>query len=178
MSINLGITDYLLIALLLMVVMCFPFFKKVVALLEIVAKKYLQTPPPPVVNDEKNRLMNLKLLAYERMIMFIERMKPDSLVPRTLLSSMTNREYQQLLIAEIRREYEYNLSQQLYVSSEAWIAITNYKNNLLTLINSVATDLEGGKPATELAQKILEKYIYADLKTDEIILLMKANLEM
>ena len=173
------LSDYLLIALIIFILLLYPLLRKVAGLLEILVSKYSQkttVSPTPETSTAKT-LLNLKLLAYERIILFVERMKPDSLIPRTVGTVASVREFQLLLINEVRNEYEYNLSQQLYLSETTWNIATSFKDNIITLINSAATECEAGKPATDLAKKILENYISSDFKADQILKLIKADLK-
>lgn len=179
-TMSLTISDFLLIALIVFIFLLYPLLRKILSLLEILVKKYVQTvssKPETTVNPTAQTLLNLKLLAYERIILFIERMKPDSLIPRTISSGITNQEYRQLLLGEIRKEFEYNLSQQLYLSENAWTIAINFKNNMITLINSSANDCNPQEPANGLAKKILEKYITSDIKTDQILRAIKEDIQ-
>lgn len=176
---------YLLLPLVLFTILLYPLLRKAVSLLEIFVNKYIQqvnTPAQPdkvtdTKTDTAKTLLNLKLLAYERIILFIERMKPDSLIPRTLTPSLTSKEYQLSLINEIRREFEYNLSQQLYLSENAWTVTVNYKDNIITLINSASADCTPTDTAADLARKILEQYITSDLKTNRTLQIIKSDLK-
>lgn len=176
---------YLLLPLVLFTILLYPLLRKAVSLLEIFVNKYIQqvnTPAQPdkvtdTKTDTAKTLLNLKLLAYERIILFIERMKPDSLIPRTLTPSLNSKEYQLSLINEIRREFEYNLSQQLYLSENAWTVTVNYKDNIITLINSASADCTPTDTAADLARKILEQYITSDLKTNRTLQIIKSDLQ-
>ncbi len=176
---------YLLLPLVLFTILLYPLLRKAVSLLEIFVNKYIQqanTPARPSEaaapkTDPAKTLLNLKLLAYERIILFIERMKPDSLIPRTLTPSLTGKEYQLALINEIRREFEYNLSQQLYLSENAWTVTVNYKDSIITLINSASADCPPTDTAADLARKILEQYITSDIKTDRTLQIIKSDLQ-
>ncbi len=176
---------YLLLPLVLFTILLYPLLRKAVSLLEIFVNKYIQqvnTPAQPdkvtdTKTDTAKTLLNLKLLAYERIILFIERMKPDSLIPRTLTPSLNSKEYQLSLINEIRREFEYNLSQQLYLSENAWTVTVNYKDNIITLINSASADCPPTDTAADLARKILEQYITSDLKTNRTLQIIKSDLQ-
>lgn len=176
-------TSYLLILItIVLFTMLYPLLRKIVSLLEIFVGKYSQqvnttSSTPTSSNDTAKTILSLKLLAYERIILFIERMKPDSLVPRTLSTSLTCKEYQLLLIGEIRREFEYNISQQLYVSENTWTVTVNFKDNIITLINSASADCKPENPAGELARKILEQYIASDLKADRILKMIKSDFQ-
>lgn len=176
-------TDYLLIVLIVIIMLFYPLFRKIASLTEIFVTKYVQKSlEKPNTNKQQTgvstaqTVLNLKLLAYERIILFVERMKPDSLVPRTLSASLTAKEYQQQLIGEIRQEFEYNLSQQLYLSDNAWNVATNFKNNIITLVNTAAAKCEPEKPAAELAKKILEEYITSNINIDSVLKVIKSDI--
>lgn len=173
--------DYLLIPILIFLVLLYPILRKAVSLFEIWVNKYVQQANGRATVQENKTtpvqtILHLKLLAYERIILFIERMKPDSLVPRTLSPSLSAKEYQLLLINEIRKEFEYNLSQQLYLSENAWKVTVTFKDNVITLINSAAAECTSAQ-AGDLARKILERYIASDLKVDQLLSLIKADIQ-
>lgn len=174
------ITDYLLIPLILFVALLYPLLRKALALGEVFVTRYVKnsgTATRPQENPTATTLLNLKLLACERVLLFVERMKPDSLIPRTLTPALTVKEYQSLLTGEIRKEYEYNLSQQLYVSENTWSVTSNFKDSIITLINSAAADCEPDKPAGELAKKVLERYIGSEIRADQVIRIIKSDIQ-
>lgn len=180
-----NISNFLLdlVPAVLIIALFYPLCRKVAALLELTAHKYIthlshkQTAPPSATQPSAtNMILRLKFQAYERIILFIERMKPDSLIPRTLNPALTNREYQTLLINEVRKEFEYNLSQQLYLTENAWTLAGNMKAQLTTLINTAATDCKPENPSGELAKKILEQYISSDIKVDQILSMIKSDI--
>lgn len=80
----------------------------------------------------------LRLQAYERLILLLERIHPASVISRLSLSGLSARQLLTLLTANIQTEFEHNLSQQLYVSSEAWNLTTAAKTELIKFINGVA----------------------------------------
>ena len=173
--------DYLLIPVVIFLALLYPMLRKALSLFEIWVNKYVQQANNgrPVGKEKQTpvqTILNLKLLAYERVILFIERMKPDSLVPRTLSPSLSAKEYQLLLVNEIRKEFEYNLSQQLYLSESAWKVTVSFKDNVITLINSAAAECAAGQ-AGDLARKVLERYIASDLKVDQLLSLVKADIQ-
>lgn len=171
-------SDYLLIPIVLFIALLYPLLRKAVSLLEIFVNKYIQKCAEKQTTDNttSKMILNLKLLAYERIILFTERMKPDSLVPRTVVPTLTNKEYQLLLINEIRKEFEYNLSQQLYLSENAWNVTANFKDQIITLINTAAAECEPQNTAGELAKKILEQYIHSEIKTEQVLRIIKADI--
>lgn len=176
--------DYLLIPLIVFVLMLYPLLRKAVGLFGIYVNKYVQQTQPGVERaGEKERnasvqtLLNLKLLAYERVILLIERLKPDSLVPRTLSAALSCKEYHLLLMQEIRQEFEYNLSQQLYLSEESWELTVRYKDHVTTIVNTAAAECGPPQTAAELARKILEHYIASGLKAEQVLKAIKADIQ-
>ena len=174
---------YLLIPLVLFTVLLYPLFRKAVSLLELFVNKYVQQSARAGAvgkkeeqNDTLQTMVHLKLLAYERIILLIERLKPDSLIPRTLSVPMSAKEYQLLLLNEIRQEFEYNLSQQLYLSENAWSVALNFKDSIITLVNGAAAECTATEPASQLAKKVLSLYINSDLKADQILKVIKADI--
>lgn len=100
----------------------------------------------------------VRLRAYERIILFLQRTEPESLLMRFDFSGMTVLQLQQMLHKAIRDEYEHNMSQQIYVSNEAWAMVSNARESLVQLINSCAAQLDSEAPAMSLAQTILNTY--------------------
>jgi hypothetical protein len=118
-------------------------------------------------NEERRRLYFLKketqksalpvrLQAYERISLFLERISPNSLMVRVPAKGLTVKEYQTLLLKTIRDEFEYNLSQQIYMSDEAWQLVVTAKSATVSIINKVANDLDPKLPGVELGRRVLE----------------------
>ncbi|NND53180.1 MAG: hypothetical protein HKN54_12340 [Flavobacteriaceae bacterium] len=76
----------------------------------------------------------IRLQAYERMALFLERISPNKLITRVQPTSSDKNGYETLLIANIEQEFEHNLSQQIYLSDECWNIITAAKNATIQLI--------------------------------------------
>lgn len=100
-----------------------------------------------------------RLQAYERMALFLERMAPQNLLVRLNTNSMTAREFHQLLLAEIRNEYNHNVSQQVYMSDEVWEMIKNAKEDLIVTINDAASEMTMDSSSLDLAKKVFEKAV-------------------
>lgn len=101
----------------------------------------------------------LRLQAYERMILFLERMSPNSLIPRLQSTSLTARQLQMEMLSLIRAEFEHNLAQQLYISTQAWDVIISAKENIIKIINISAEEINPDAPSMELSQKIMAQWI-------------------
>lgn len=98
----------------------------------------------------------IRLQAYERIILFLERISPDSLLVRVSHPNMNSQKLQAALLSSIRHEWEHNLSQQLYISSEGWEVVKSAKDNVIKLINTASVMVEGKLPGLKLSQVILE----------------------
>lgn len=100
-----------------------------------------------------------RLQAYERMALFLERVSPQNLLVRLNTSAMPAKEFHQLLLSEIRNEYNHNVSQQVYMSEEVWEQIKNAKEDLIVTINDAASEMSIESISLDLAKKIFEKTI-------------------
>ena len=107
----------------------------------------------------------LQLGAYERLVMLAERIAIPNLVSRANQQSggLNARQMQSLLLESIKQEYEYNTSQQIYVSPVAWEAIRNLKDQNMLIINQVATTLPSEAQAIDLNRRLLE-YVMSSKK--------------
>ncbi len=108
--------------------------------------------------DASKTTLPLRLQAYERVTLFLERISPNNILVRLGSGSQTAADYHRLLIQEVRAEFEHNLSQQLYITPEAWDQVKQAKENVLTMINQAFHGLSNPSQlrGTELAKRILE----------------------
>jgi hypothetical protein len=97
----------------------------------------------------------IKLQAYERIVLFLERISLESLLIRVSSPEMTAAQLQSALLTTIRNEYEHNLSQQIYMSPQAWEVVKNARSNTIKIINSEAEKIKGDAPSIELSRRIL-----------------------
>ena len=104
--------------------------------------------------DMKINAMPLRLQAYERMAIFLERITPSKLLIRVTPLSSNKEDYESLLIASIEQELEHNLSQQIYISDDCWNIITAAKNATIQLIRK-ASLLEKTDTANKLREVVL-----------------------
>jgi hypothetical protein len=100
-----------------------------------------------------------RLQAYERITLFLERIAPQNLLVRLNTSAMPAREFHQLLLSELRNEYNHNVSQQVYMSEEVWNMVKNAKEDLVVTINDAASDLGADASSLDLAKKIFERAV-------------------
>src|SRR5450631_4555914 len=98
----------------------------------------------------------LKLQAYERLILLADRISLPNLISRCNQPGLNVREMQNLLVQTIRQEFDHNITQQIYVSPEAWDAIRNFKEQNLLIINQVASYLPATASGEDLNKSLLE----------------------
>tara|TARA_R110002049_G_scaffold223616_2_gene395280 strand:+ start:183 stop:704 length:522 start_codon:yes stop_codon:yes gene_type:complete len=101
--------------------------------------------------DMQVNAMPLRLQAYERMALFLERISPSKILVRISPTSSIKKDYEVLLIQSIEQEFEHNLSQQIYVSDRCWNIITAAKNATIQLIRKA-----GLSEKTDTANKLRE----------------------
>ena len=119
-------------------------------------------------NEEKRRkkefnmhltddILPVRLQAYERSILLLERISPDSMIMRISRNDFTARQLQQELLSNITSEFEHNIAQQTYLSSEAWEKIKIAKNQVINLVNETAGEVTPDASGPTLGKLILER---------------------
>ena len=108
-------------------------------------------------NSKKNQsvVLPLRLQAYERMALFLERIDPNQLIMRIHTPGLTVSQEQNLLLTAIRSEFEHNLSQQIYISDNVWAKVCDAKGDIESIINTVAADFDKDADSREFAETVL-----------------------
>jgi hypothetical protein len=119
----------------------------------------------------------LQLQAYERLVILTERVALPNIVSRANQPGITAREMQLLMLESIKQEFEYNSSQQIYVSPLAWQAVNNLKEQNMLIINQIAQTLPADAKGLDLGKRIMEVIIAQDKKALHIIVLEALNFE-
>lgn len=101
----------------------------------------------------------IKVQAYERLVLLLERINPESLLLRTQTPQMQAGQLHNDLLVTVRAEFEHNLSQQIYVSPQCWLAVKRAKEALITVINEEAAKIAATAPAHTLSAAILTRMI-------------------
>jgi len=97
----------------------------------------------------------IKMQAYERLILFLERINPDNLALRTQKNGVSARAQHSEMIRTIRSEFEHNLTQQLYISSEAWALVKRAKEESIRMINVAASQISENEDSYELSRRVI-----------------------
>jgi hypothetical protein len=98
----------------------------------------------------------LRLQAYERMVLFLERISPGVVISRVMYPEMLNHELQLAMIRDIRSEFEHNLTQQLYISSDSWNLIVSAKDEIIKAVGLIASHMPADTTAPQVARVLLE----------------------
>lgn len=121
-----------------------------------------------IKNDQDKRMQELilqnsrtvtpiRLQAYERIVLFLERISLESLLVRVSSSDMIASQLHSALLNTIRSEFEHNLSQQIYMSQQAWEVVRNARSNMIKIINSEAEKMPANASGMALSKQLLEK---------------------
>jgi hypothetical protein len=119
-----------------------------------IAKNKKQVVPTPA--PEKYNSVPLQLQAYERLVVLCERIAIPNLISRVNHPLANANEMQALMIENIKQEFEYNASQQIYVSKVAWDAVRNLRDQSILIINQVANLLPAEAKANDLNKQLLQ----------------------
>ncbi len=109
-----------------------------------------------VLNNQKTTLP-MKLQAYERLALLLERLSPESMIMRLNTAQMSAKQLHSELLTTIRAEFDHNIAQQIYVSQEAWEIIRHARVNLIKLINETANEVKADAGGIDFGKRVLEK---------------------
>jgi len=140
---NINISLSIIIALLIAVFLGYVFFWN---------RKLSKTEEKSIDNNTRQ----MRLQAYERLTLLVDRIALPNLISRLGSAQISAREMQMILIQNIRQEFDYNITQQIYVSADVWTAVKNLKDQNMLLVNQIATALPIEANALDLNKAILD----------------------
>jgi hypothetical protein len=124
--------------------------------------------------EDHKQALPLRLQAYERLTLFLERISPGPLVLRVHKSHMTSAMLHRELLATIREEFEHNVTQQIYVSEKAWAQVRKAKEETLRIVNIAFEQTGDEASGTTLSQRVFETAArLSHLPTQEALLVLK-----
>lgn len=126
-----------------------------------------------LITKKKNSLP-IKLQAYERLVLFCERINPMKLILRVQPIGTDANSYLHLLLGNIEQEFEHNMVQQLYVSDDCWKAVMASK---LTIVNTISELAEQSSSAKELQEKVLTNYGKTESPTETTVAYIKQEVK-
>lgn len=113
------------------------------------------------INNSK-LITPVRLQAYERLVLFLERISPDSMLIRQFAQGMTTEQLHRDVLQSIRKEFEHNLSQQVYVSEDAWQMVVSAKEAILKLVNIAYSNPDLRDNVQEYVRRVIEAYSSVD----------------
>lgn len=111
-----------------------------------------------VYKQGMNVTLPLRIQAYERLALFLERLHPRGLMTRCYVPGMTVREFQIALTQSIQQEFDHNVSQQIFINLKLWNTIKGVKEQSQMMINELSSKMNPNASAKEL-HKALTEYI-------------------
>lgn len=129
-----------------------------------------------LMKENQKQALPIKLQAYERLALLLERINPSKLLLRVVPLNDNKNEYQQLLIRHIEQEYEHNITQQIYISDECWTMIVTAKNTIIQNIRKTALNTEVAN-SDKLRETILKDLFEGESATSIALAYLKSELK-
>ncbi len=120
-----------------------------------------------------NESLKLRLQAYERLALLTERLALNNLISRIPNNGLSAKQMQASLVEAIKTEYEYNISQQVYVSPEAWRVVNNLKEQNIYIVNQLSATLPNQATAMDLNKQIID-YLMSNPKSSLHTIVLEA----
>jgi 16S rRNA C1402 (ribose-2'-O) methylase RsmI len=111
-----------------------------------------------IQKEAQNQVIPMRLQAYERITLFLERIDPHKLLVRVKPFSDETAKYEELLIRNIEQEFEHNLTQQIYLTSECWNLVNATKNATIHVIRQSAMH-EKNASADKMRESLLRNFM-------------------
>ena len=120
--------------------------------------------------DINNNGLKLQLEALERLTLYSERAGLKNLVSRISSSGMYAAGVHAEMLDALKSEYDYNITQQIYVSPEVWNAVSRLKDQNIYILNQLAASLPADAMGIDLSKRILEYSMTKDAELNKIVL--------
>lgn len=109
-----------------------------------------------IIQKTRSEVLPVRLQAYERITLLLERITPEALIIREQKQGLTSLQLHQQILKSIRHEYEHNLAMQVYLPQKTWDLVKKAKDEVQKMINSSSGQVAPHSPSMELARYILE----------------------
>ncbi|MDT8394321.1 MAG: hypothetical protein RQ761_10775 [Bacteroidales bacterium] len=111
------------------------------------------------MDENRKASLPLRFQAYERIILFLERINPANMVLRVNKAGLSKEVFQTELLQTVREEYEHNLAQQIYMSDKAWEMVKSAKEEVLSDINTAAAKMTEKNTAADYGQQVISLHL-------------------
>lgn len=122
--------------------------------------------------ENMKETLPLRLQAYERMVLFLERIEPHKLLLRVKPYTEDVTDYVNLLAENINQEFEHNLTQQIYISQEAWQMIQTSKNTYIQIIRTLGMQHKDESP-NKFREILMKEFMNEAAPTQQAIIYIK-----
>jgi hypothetical protein len=120
--------------------------------------------------EDQKIILPLRLQACERIVLFLDRIAVNNLIMRINRPEMNALQLQAALVGAIREEFEYNQSQQLYLSARTWELVRNAKEETIRLINTASMKMPQQASSSEMMRVLLELVLAEEKSAVDIAL--------
>lgn len=132
-----------------------------------------------IKKEQSAQITPLKLQAYERLTIFLDRISPDNLVVRHSKAGQSASQLRKVLIQSITEEFNHNISQQIFISNQAWSLVKAVKEQIIGIIELCYRDCDEDASGPTLGKKILNQLIDAkEIPTQRAIEFLKKEIEL
>jgi len=121
-------------------------------------------------DETRKAVVPMRFQAYERVVLFLERISPPNMVLRVNKAGMSKEILQGELLRTVREEYEHNLSQQIYMSDQAWEFVKGAKEEVLSDINTAAANMTDKNTAADYGQKVISIHLEKKANAHDVAL--------
>ena len=125
--------------------------------------------------ENQKQALPIRLQAYERMALFLERIAPGNLLLRVTPYNESKEDYATLLIKTIEQEYEHNLAQQIYMSDECWNVIKASKNATINNLRKMAQD-DSISDVAEYRKRVISGVLEKEAPSDTALAYLKKEI--
>lgn len=115
-----------------------------------------------LILQNSRTIVPIRLQAYERIVLFLERISLESMLVRVSSPGVSAQQLHSSLLTTIRSEFEHNLSQQIYMSPQAWEVVRNARSNMIKIINAEFEKTPEGATGMDLSKRLLEAIMELD----------------
>ncbi len=127
-----------------------------------------------LMRENQKHSLPLRLQAYERLALYLERINPAKLLIRVAPLNEDKVAYQNLLIHHIEQEFEHNLAQQVYVTDDCWMMLLKAKNTIIQHIRKTTLDTSV-TDADKLREKILSDLLQNEPASNVALSFLKSE---
>jgi hypothetical protein len=130
-----------------------------------------------IFRENSKGMIQMRLQAYERLTIFVERMHPNSMISRYYVTGATAQDIQLAMVQGIRAEFEHNISQQLYVSPQTWQTVKTVMEQEITMLNRIGASFQMGDSGQLFVQRLSEYVLTTEETLPTSIALDQLNKE-